>query len=155
MVIVSLSDTGMLFGQDRDQLRTFYCKAWESQRQGKPLQPLQAQIVSVIEKHPEYQAMLEKPEQALGREYLPELGETNPFLHMSMHLAIREQLDTNRPAGIRDLYHRLLIKTPDNHELEHKLMECLAEMIWQAQKGGEAPDEARYLSCIRSIAEND
>jgi len=66
----------MLFGQDRDQLRTFYCKAWESQRQGKPLQPLQAQIVSVIEKHPEYQAMLEKPEQALGREYLPELGET-------------------------------------------------------------------------------
>ena len=74
---------------------------------------------------------------------------------MSMHLAIREQLDTNLPAGIRYLYHRLLIKTPDNHELEHKLMECLAEMIWQAQKGGEAPDEARYLSCIRSIAEND
>jgi hypothetical protein len=150
-MIVSLSDTGMLFGQDRDQLRTFYCKAWESQRQGKPLQPLQAQIVSVIEKHPEYQAMLEKPEQALGREYLPELGETNPFLHMSMHLAIREQLDTNRPAGIRDLYHRLLIKTPDNHELEHKLMECLAEMIWQAQKDGKAPDEVRYLSCIKSI----
>jgi len=145
----------MLFGQDRDQLRKFYCKAWESQRQGKPLEPLQAQIVSVIEKHPEYQALLEIPEQALAREYLPELGETNPFLHMSMHLAIQEQVDTNRPTGIRDLYNRLLIKTGDPHQLEHKLMECLAEMIWQAQKDGKAPDEEQYVACIKSIADDD
>ena len=109
MITVSLSDIGMLFGQDRDQLRNFYCEAWEAQRQGKPLEPLQAQVVSVIEKHPEYHALLENPERALGREYLPELGETNPFLHLAMHLAIQEQVDTNRPTGIRDLYHRLLI----------------------------------------------
>jgi len=144
----------MLFGQDRDQLRKFYCEAWESQRQGKPLEPLQAQIVSVIEKHPEYQELLENPQRALARDYLPELGETNPFLHMAMHLAIQEQVATNRPTGIRDLYSRLLIKTVDNHELEHKLMECLAEMIWQAQKDGKAPDEEQYLTCIKSIAEN-
>jgi hypothetical protein len=142
----------MLFGQDRDQLRKFYCQAWESQRQGKTLQPLQAQIVAVIEKHPEYHALLENSEQAVAREYLPELGETNPFLHLAMHLAIQEQIDTNRPAGIRELYHRLLMKTGDRHELEHKLMECLAEMIWQAQKDDKAPDEKRYLACIKSIA---
>ena len=82
-----------------------YCEAWATSRQGMPLEPLQAQIVAVIEKHPEYHALLENPDQALGREYLPELGETNPFLHMGMHLAIREQVGTNRPAGIRELYH--------------------------------------------------
>ena len=145
----------MLFGQDRDRLRKLYCQAWESRRQGKPLQPLQAQIVAVIEKHPEYQAVMEKPEQALGREYLPELGETNPFLHMAIHLTIQEQIDTNRPAGIRELYKRLLMKTGDRHALEHKLMECLAEMIWRAQKDGKAPDEDQYLACIKSMATSD
>ena len=145
----------MLFGQDRDQLRKFYCQAWESHCQGKPLEPLQARIVAVIEQHPEYQAVLENSEQALAREYLPELGETNPFLHIAMHLAIQEQIDTNRPAGIRELYNRLLIKTGDRHELEHKLMECLAEMIWQVQKYGKTPDEKRYLACIKSIAAED
>jgi len=151
---VDLLDIRMLFGQDRDQLRKFYCEAWESQRQGKPLEPLQAQIVSVIEKHPEYHAFLENPDRALGKEYLPELGETNPFLHLAMHLAIQEQVDTNRPTGIRDLYNGLLIKYADNHGVDHKLMDCLAEMIWQAQKDGKAPDENRYLACIKSIAEN-
>ena len=145
----------MLFGQERDRLRKIYCQAWESKRQGKPLEPLQAQIVAIIQKHPEYQAILEDSEQALAREYLPELGETNPFLHLSMHLAIQEQIDTDRPAGIRELYEKLLISTGDRHELEHKLMECLAEMIWQAQKEGRAPDEQHYLACIKAIAEHD
>lgn len=145
----------MSFGQERDRLRAVYCQAWESKLQGKPLEPLQAQIVAVIQKHPEYQAVLENPEQALAREYLPELGETNPFLHMSMHLAIQEQIDTNRPAGIRELYEKLLIKTGDRHELDHKLMECLAEMIWQAQKEGRAPDEQSYLTCVKTIVADD
>jgi hypothetical protein len=144
----------MLFGQDRDQLRTFYCHAWDAHRQGKPLEPLQVQIVAVVEKHPEYQSLLENPDQALGREYLPELGETNPFLHMGMHLAIQEQVSTDRPAGIRDLYNGLLIRTGNAHEVEHKLMECLAEMIWNAQKEGKTPDEAQYLACIKTLAED-
>jgi len=143
----------MLFGQDRDQLRRMYCQAWQQYREGQVLEPLQAQIVAVIEQHPEYQPLLENPERALGREYLPELGETNPFLHMGMHLAIQEQVDTDRPAGIRDLYRRLAAKTGDTHALDHGLMECLAEMIWQAQRDGSVPDEQRYLSCIRAMAE--
>ena len=144
----------MLFGQDRDQLRQFYCQAWEARRQGKTLEPLQAQIVAVIEKHPEYQTLLENADRALGKEYLPETGETNPFLHMGMHLAIEEQVSTDRPGGIRELYSNLLIKTGDPHVLQHKLMECLAEMIWKAQKDGKPPDEAQYLACIKTLAEN-
>jgi len=145
----------MLFGQDRDQLRSMYCQAWQQYRQGLALEPLQAQIVSVVERHPEYQPLLERPEQALGREYLPEVGETNPFLHMGMHLAIQEQIGTDRPTGIRNLYNRLASECMDTHELDHRLMECLAEMIWQAQRDGTAPDEQHYLACIRALAEQN
>ena len=142
----------MLFGQDRDQLRRFYCQTWQTHRQGKPLEPLQEQIVAVIAQHPEYQSLLDDPDRALGKEYLPELGETNPFLHMGMHLAIREQVSTDRPAGIRELYNSMLGTIGDAHQLDHHLMDCLGEMIWRAQKTGTAPDEAAYLGCIRSIA---
>lgn len=146
----------MLFGQDRDQLRRMYCEAWNRRQQKQVLEPLQAEIVAVIEQHPEYQHLLENPDQALGKDYLPELGETNPFLHMGMHLAIREQLGTDRPAGIRGLYQQLAISkrgTSDPHALEHQLMECLAEMIWQAQRDGTMPDEEHYLNCVRTLAE--
>lgn len=141
----------MLFGQDRDQLRGYYCKAWQARRAGMTLDPLQIQIVNVIEQHPEYQPLLEHPQQALGRDYLPELGETNPFLHMGMHLGLREQVETDRPAGIKALYQRLLIQYRDAHDLEHKMMECLAEMIWQTQKTGTPPDEACYLKCLKLL----
>ncbi len=142
----------MLFGQDRDQLRAVYCQAWQDRCGGKPLQPLQAQIVSVIEQHPEYQSLLEHPERALSRDYLPESGQTNPFLHMGMHLAIQDQISTDRPPGIRELYRQLLAGYADAHQLQHELMECLAEMLWRAQHDATVPDEARYLSCIRALA---
>ncbi|HHH42999.1 MAG TPA: DUF1841 family protein [Gammaproteobacteria bacterium] len=143
-----------MFGQDRNQLRAVYVEAWKEYRQGKPLNPLQIQIVAVIRQHPEYQGLLENSDQALGRDYLPENGETNPFLHMGMHLALQDQVSTDRPAGIRALYERLQAGTTDSHTLQHKLMECLAEMIWQAQREGELPDEQRYLDCIGNLAGN-
>ncbi len=145
----------MLFGQDRNQLRAVYVETWKEYRQGKPLNPLQIQIVAVIRQHPEYQGLLENGERVLGREYLPESGETNPFLHMGMHLALQDQVSTDRPPGIRALYERLQATAGDHHALQHKLMECLAELIWQAQRDGELPDEQRYLDCIGSLTEND
>ncbi len=144
----------MLFGQDRDQLRGVYVQAWNFYRQNKSLEPLQTQIVAVIEQHPEYHQLLENADTALGRDYLPELGEANPFLHMGMHLAIQEQVGTDRPTGIRALYEQLLARAADSHELQHRLMECLAEMIWQAQRDGELPDEERYITCIKTLAED-
>ncbi|MFQ5643657.1 MAG: DUF1841 family protein [Thiogranum sp.] len=144
----------MLLGQNRDQLRAVYVEAWNFFRLGKSLNPLQIQIVAVIEQHPEYHSLLENADQALGRDYLPELGETNPFLHMGMHLAIQDQISTDRPAGIGRLYEQLQAKTADSHALQHRLMDCLAEMIWQAQRDGEPPDEQRYLACIKTLAED-
>lgn len=138
----------MIFSQNRDQLRQFYCEVWRKHRADEPLEPLEIQIRDVILMHPEYHTLLDHPEQALGREYLPEFGETNPFLHMGLHLAIHEQLATDRPAGIRALVTELRPHWPDMHAFEHRMMDCLAEMLWRSQHDGEPPDEAAYLRCL-------
>lgn len=139
----------MLFSQDREQLRRFYCEAWRKHRAGEPLEPLETQIRDVVLLHPEYQALLDNTERALGRDYLPAFGETNPFLHMGLHLAIYEQLATDRPAGIRALVLETRGRWQDMHALEHRMMECLAESLWRSQRDGTPPDEADYLRCLR------
>ena len=141
----------MLFGQDRDQMRQFYCEVWRKHRDKQLLEPLERQLTDIILQHPEYQPLLEDAEQACSKDYPPETGESNPFLHMSLHMAIQEQLATDKPTGIRNLYQQLLSHYPDSHELEHRIMECLAEMIWQSQRAGTIPDEEAYLQCIRAL----
>lgn len=140
----------MIFGNDRERLRRHYLEVWARRRRGLPLDPLGAQIAQVIEEHPEYQALLEDAERALGAEFTPEAGRSNPFLHMGLHLAIREQVSTDRPAGILAAYRELAARH-GAHEAEHRIMECLGEALWQAQRSGTLPDEARYLDCIRAL----
>ena len=141
----------MLYGSDRDDLRRAYVEAWSKSRAGRPLEPLERLLAEVIAEHPEYHPTLESPD-ALAREFPPEHGRSNPFLHMGLHVAIREQLATDRPPGVRTLYATLLPRYPDAHRLEHALMECLAETLWDAQREGKAPDEERYLERVRRIA---
>ena len=141
----------MLFSQNRDQLRQFYCDVWRRHRAGEALEPLEVQVRDVILMHPEYQPLLERPDTALGRDYLPELGETNPFLHMGLHLALHEQVATDRPAGVRALAQRLRLAQADGHALEHRMMDCLAEAIWRGQRDNAAPDEWEYLRCLERL----
>ena len=140
-----------MFGNDRDQLRRFYCDVWARRQRGEELDPLAAQIAAVIEIHPEYQPLMADPDTALAAEYTPEMGQSNPFLHMGMHLAIREQVSTDRPAGIRATY-QLMIARLGDHEAEHRIMECLGRTLWEAQRSGSAPDEIAYLECVRGLA---
>ena len=140
----------MLYGSDRDDLRRAYVDAWSKSRTGQALEPLERLLCEVIAEHPEYHAALESPD-ALDREFPPEAGRSNPFLHMGLHVAIREQLATDRPPGMRALYAELAPRFVDAHRLEHALMECLAETLWDAQRGGGVPDEARYLSRVRRL----
>ena len=114
-----------------------------------PLEPLERQIVAVIKAHPEYHAVLDNAEQAKAREYFPELNETNPFLHMSMHLSIQEQMATDRPVGVRQSM-QLIIERLGQHEAEHEMMDCLAEVLWQAQKKNTAPDDQHYFQCLKN-----
>ena len=138
----------MLYGNDRNQLRGVFFSAWEKYKRGDALEGIDQAIAAVALAHPEYQPLLDEPDRYRDRDYAPELGETNPFLHMAMHVAIEEQLATDKPDGIRSRYHRLLQHTGDEHTAQHQIMECLGETIWQAQRAGVAPSEPDYLDCL-------
>lgn len=141
----------MIFADNnREQMRRHYLDAWRRRRDGLPLTPLDAQIADVIALHPEYQALLEDPD-ALAAEFTVEQGRTNPFLHMGLHLGLREQLATRRPPGIEQVHARLAAKLGGTHEAEHRMIEVLAETLWEAQRAGRAPDEQRYLERLRQL----
>ncbi|MBT3197719.1 MAG: DUF1841 family protein [Gammaproteobacteria bacterium] len=140
-----------MFTQNREEIRRFYLQSWEKQQQGRPLEPLEAQIVDIIVAHPEYHPLLNGGEDGLEREWTPEMGESNPFLHMGMHLAIREQLSTDRPPGIRAATQRLLKQIGDGHATEHQMMECLGEALWKGQRAGTTADEQAYLRCVKKL----
>jgi len=144
-----------MFGHDRNQMRMFFIEVWKKYRAQAPLEPLEKIIAEILRAHPEYHRLLEDPDAVLEKDYLPDLGESNPFLHMGMHIAIQEQLGTNRPAGIIDIYQSLLIKLQDPHEVEHRMLECLGEMLWRAQRDGTDPDESAYLDCLRTLTDKN
>lgn len=139
----------MIFGQDRNELRQMYADAWRKYGGKTVLSPLEAQIAAVIELHPEYHGDVTGED--LSRDYTPDGGQTNPFLHMGLHLGIREQVATNRPAGIAAVHASLAKKLGDLHAAEHQMIECLAETLWEAQSGNHPPDEARYLECLQRL----
>lgn len=138
-----------MFANDRDSMRRYYQQCWQKHQQQQTLDPLEQQIVQVIREHPEYHPHL-KQNNNLQQDYMPELGETNPFLHMGLHLGLREQVATNRPSGIAELYQQLMIKY-GNHEAEHRMIDCLAESLWLAQRNQTMPDEIAYLACLQRL----
>ena len=141
-------------GYSRDQLRLAYAQAWAKHLGHAPLAPLEAQIADVIEAHPEYQRIVADADTAVGFEPNPGDAAQNPFLHMGLHLAVREQLSVDRPPGIRDLKRQLQIRYGDEHRAEHALMEALGEELWMAQRDGRAPDERQYLVLARNRLES-
>ena len=136
-------------GADRDQLRRAWLEAWRKHHGGLPLEPLEAQLADVIEAHPEYHHLLDAGQEAAWRDWLPEGGESNPFLHMGLHMAVREAVATDRPPGIRPLYVELAALAASPHEAEHDLLDCLAETLWEAQRDRRPPDEAAFLERAR------
>jgi len=140
----------VIFGSDRNELRQMYVDAWQKSCAGESLSPLESQIAQVIQEHPEYHAAMSG--EVLDESYTPAGGKTNPFLHMGLHLAIREQVATDRPVGICKLFERLHQQTGDRHTAEHRALDCLAEALWLAQSNNTAPDEQAYLESLRRLA---
>ncbi len=134
--------------QDREALRRHYLEAWRKRRESLPMEPLEHQIAAVVEQHPEYQAVVAGESDAVSRDYAPEGGQANPFLHMGLHLALREQVGTNRPAGIAAIHAELCRRLGDPHAAEHRMIECLGEALWRSQRTGLPPDEAAYLESL-------
>lgn len=140
-----------MFGQDRHQLRRYFQTCWQKFKDENPLEALELLIVDVIKDHPEYHTLLESGEDALAKDYTPEEGQTNPFLHMGMHISIREGLQVDRPKGIKAAHSALTLKLGNPHEAEHKMQECLGLVLWEAQRAGTAPDEQQYLECVKKL----
>ncbi|MDH3429802.1 MAG: DUF1841 family protein [Gammaproteobacteria bacterium] len=137
-----------MFGQDRTELRRMYFEAWKKHCDGAVLSPLEAQIAQVVEDHPEYQQAVAAD---LERTFTIEAGETNPFLHMGLHLGIRDQVATDRPAGITGIFKQLAARDGNAHDAEHRMIDCLAETLWEAQNANQPPDEAQYIERLRRL----
>jgi hypothetical protein len=137
-----------MFNPSRDEARNFLFETWRKRREGALLTPLEDLTAQLIEKHPEYHGLLAAPERNQDKDYAPDGNVVNPFLHLMMHLTIEEQISINQPHGIRTHFERLTHKHESEHEAQHAMMECLGEMIWQAQRNKTAPDAAIYLSCL-------
>ena len=142
----------MFAGLSRDELRAMYRAAWRKFKQQQTLTPLDKQLVTVVSEHPEYHVIVESAASDLAN-YSPRSGQLNPWLHMGLHLAIREQVTTRRPPGIELIHQRLTQALGDVHAAEHRMIEVLAEALWEAQRAGRAPDEQRYLERLRGLAQ--
>ena len=139
-----------MFNPTRDQARTFLFDVWEKHAAGAPLTALEQMALAIVLEHPEYHAVLRDRERYLDREWKPEGGETNPFLHLQMHLAIEEQLSIDQPPGIREAVQQLARRHGSMHDARHDVMDCLAEVVWNAQRHGAGFDNDAYLDCIRT-----
>ena len=139
----------MMFSQDRDTLRRMYRDAWKKSLDGQMLTPLEAQIARVVAEHPEYHAAIDAGD--ADEQFSPERGQSNPYLHMGMHLAIRDQVATNRPTGIAAVFATLVDREGGSLEAEHRMMEALGETLWEAQRSQSAPDETAYLERLRRL----
>ncbi|OYY95953.1 MAG: hypothetical protein B7Y41_01325 [Hydrogenophilales bacterium 28-61-23] len=137
-----------MFNPSRDQVREFFFGVWSKFNAKQALSDIEKIALEHIASHPEYHAILAQPERYQNREWRPEMGETNPFLHLSMHLSISEQLSIDQPAGVKTRYLALAERLGDEHAAQHAVMDCLAEMIWQAQRNNLAPDALAYLECL-------
>jgi len=137
-----------MFNPSRDEARRFLIETWSKHRAREPLSGLERIAASLVAQHPEYHAVLEDPERNLDRDWQPERGDVNPFLHLSLHLAVAEQLSIDQPAGIRAEFDRIHMARGDEHAALHAVLECLAEVIWNAQRHGTPPDAALYLACL-------
>ena len=136
--------------QSRDEVRKVYTDVWSKLNTGALLEPMEAIIADIIQLHPEYHDLLSKQESAQHTEFNPEMGQSNPFLHMGMHIALREQTSIDQPTGIKSI-HQKLSKRMGIHDAEHAMIECLGQALWLAQQSQAMPDEVSYLECLRKI----
>ena len=146
------TDNCRMFQPSQHDVRRFFCETHARIRQGMPLDPMQAKAATWVDAHPEYHADLADLEAALAAVYTVEDGRTNPFLHLSMHVSISEQVSIDQPQGIRQAFELLAARLGSAHAAQHAAMDCLGEMLWTSQRSGLPPDGEAYLDCVRRRA---
>ena len=140
-----------MFNPSQADVRRFFCETWRKHRAKEVLTPMETIAADIITHHPEYHAVIEDPE-AIDRDFPPESGQINPFLHLSLHLAIEEQLSIDQPPGIRAAFEAACARRGERHDAMHDALECLGETLFSAQRNGGAPDGAAYVAALRKRA---
>jgi hypothetical protein len=140
-----------IFNPTREEVRRFFCDTWKKKTENHILDPMETLASDWMVEHPEYHDLLADPEGALGQDYTPERGETNPFLHLSMHLSISEQISINQPPGIKEIADKLSQKLGSMHEAQHVMMECLGQVMWEAQREGQPLNPEKYLESLKKL----
>ncbi|MBX9963070.1 MAG: DUF1841 family protein [Burkholderiales bacterium] len=135
-----------MFTPTRDQARDLFFETWRKYRAGQPLEGLEKLVVGVLTEHPEFHEMLDAPERYKRADY--DGARTNPFLHLSLHLAVEEQLSIDQPPGVRAAHQQLVARHGSEHEARHHVMACLVETLRDAQTRGGTFDTPRYLACL-------
>jgi hypothetical protein len=141
-----------MFAPSQHDVRRFFCETHRKLQAALPLTPIEALAADWVAQHPEYHAELADLEAALAAVYDVESGRTNPFLHLSMHLTIAEQVSIDQPRGIKQAYELLAARRGSAHEAHHEVMECLGEMVWESQRSGLPPDGHKYIDKVRRRA---
>lgn len=144
-----------MFAPSQNDVRTFFCEAWRKHRAGEPLSAMDTLAAQWTERHPEYHADLADLEAALAAVYTVDAGRTNPFLHLSMHLSISEQVSIDQPRGIRQAVELLTARLDSLHDAHHATMDCLGQMLWESQRAGRPPDGDAYIACVQRRATRD
>jgi len=136
--------------QSRDEIRQVYVSVWQKMQRKQLLEPMESVIADIIQLHPEYHPYLDQGESIQHAEFIPEAGNSNPFLHMGMHIALREQLSTDRPVGIKNIHQKLTARM-GQHPAEHAMIDCLGQALWLAQRNNAMPDDDSYLLCLKQL----
>ncbi|KAF3999317.1 DUF1841 family protein [Glaciimonas immobilis] len=138
-----------MFNPSQQDVRRFFCETYRKYRANEILSPIEAIARDWVIQHPEYANDLDDVDAALAADYSVENGQTNPFLHLAMHLSIAEQISIDQPPGIRAAATALVQRLQSEHDAYHHIMECLGQMIWNAQRNGLQPDGAQYIECVK------
>ena len=144
-----------MFTPSQADVRRFFCDVYAKTQSNRPLEALETIASQWLAEHPEYHADFADADAALEKMYDVEGGNTNPFLHLSMHLSISEQCSIDQPRGIRQAVELLTAKRNSLHDAHHETMDCLGQMVWESQRAKRPPDGAAYIDCVQRKATRD
>ena len=144
-----------MFSPSQADVRRFFCSTYSKALAGLPLEAIETIAAQWMDEHPEYAANFADEAAALRAMGDVKDGQTNPFLHLSMHLSISEQCSIDQPRGIRQAVELLTHRRNSLHQAHHEAMECLGAMLWESQQSGRAPDGHAYIACVQRHATKD
>jgi hypothetical protein len=140
-----------MFNPSKEQVREFFCQTWQKQQEHGILTPLESIAARWMVEHPEYHEILSRPKEAAQADYSVENGQTNPFLHLSMHMSLSEQVQINQPVGIREVGRELIMRLDSEHAAHHQMMECLGQVLWESSRTNTEPDLQKYLESLNQL----